>query len=58
MSRSAFGLGGGKKTISVIRAGGAIIGGDGQSGGGQIKADDVIRQLRKVEKQKVRRRCR
>ncbi len=53
MSPSAFGLNKGKKRIAVIRAGGAIVGGGGGGGSGQIKADDVIKQLRQVEKDKV-----
>lgn len=52
VSPSAFGLNKGKKRIAVIRAGGAIVGGGG-GGSGQIKADDVIKQLRQVEKDKV-----
>ena len=53
VSPGAFGLNKGKKRIAVIRAGGAIVGGGGGGGGGQIKADAVIRQLRRVEKDKV-----
>lgn len=52
VGKSAFGLGGGKKQVAIIRCGGAILSGGGQSGGGQIKADDIIRKLRSVEKRK------
>ena len=58
MSPGAFGINRGKKRIVVIRAGGPILGGGGAPSGGQIKADAVIKQMRAVEKDKVRRRQR
>jgi hypothetical protein len=54
VSPGAFGINRGKKRIVVIRAGGPILGGGGAPSGGQIKADAVIRQMRAVEKDKVR----
>ena len=54
VSPSAFGINSGKKRIVVIRAGGPILGGGGAPSGGQIKADAVIKQMRAVEKDKVR----
>lgn len=50
VSPSAFGFGG-KKRIAVIRTAGPIVGGSG-GGGGQIRADDVIKQLRRAENDK------
>lgn len=48
---SAFNLTG-RKSVAVIRAAGAIVGGKGSGSGGTITAPDVIAQLRRAKEDK------